>query len=213
MTPAGRAAVIAILIGLLTFALFRMIEAVTDVHGYGNDLLGVSRRLGLAAAGVTYAVYVGLVGSVIFGWRAARSSDQTARDWVAWLLSFPAGAWIVGLLGFVIIGTGIGLAVAGVAEGYRRRVRVERDVRPYVRILGNIGFIARSIIMLLIGAFLVFAAVTANPSHVKGSAGALQTIAGEPYGEWLLGLLTAGLLAFGVFGLAEAAFAEIKERH
>ncbi len=210
-TPLGRAAAIATLIGLCLFALFRIIEAVTDVHGYGDDLAGLLRRVALAGAGIIYAVYVAMVGSVIFGWRAAESSDQAARDWVAWLLSLPAGPWIVGAIGVAIVCSGIGLAVSGVAESYRRRVRVEEDVRRYVKVLGDIGFIARSIVMLLVGTFLIYAAVTVDPSHAKSSGNVLQTIVNEPYGAWLLGLLAAGLVAFGIFGLAEATFAQIKE--
>jgi hypothetical protein len=210
ITPAGWAAAAAVLLGLCTFALFRVIEAVADVHRYGDDLVGLTHRFALGAAGLAYTAYVCLIGSVLIGWRAAQSPDKTARDWVGWLLTFPGGAWIVALLGLAIVGVGIGLAATGIIESYRRRVKVEREIQLYVKVLGRIGFIARSLIIFLIGAFLVFAAVTSDPSYVKGAGGALQAIHSEPYGKWLLGALAAGLLAFGLFGLSEAAFAEIK---
>ncbi|MBV8319390.1 MAG: DUF1206 domain-containing protein, partial [Hyphomicrobiales bacterium] len=43
----------------------------------------------------------------------------------------------------------------------------------------------------------------------KGFAGALRLIQQQPHGSLLLGTTAAGLLAFGIYGVAEAAFGRI----
>jgi hypothetical protein len=65
--------------------------------------------------------------------------------------------------------------------------------------------------MILIGALLLFAGITADPHHAQGLAGALRTIQHQAFGNLLLGLMAIGLLCFGAFGIGEAAFAQIKK--
>jgi hypothetical protein len=51
--------------------------------------------------------------------------------------------------------------------------------------------------------------VSAPGSEAKGFAGALGVIQQQPYGSALLGITAAGLLAFGLYGIAEAAYRRI----
>ena len=60
-----------------------------------------------------------------------------------------------------------------------------------------------------IGLFLLYAALDFNSLEAKGFAGALRLIQQPPHGSLLLGITAAGLLAFGIYGVAEAAFGRI----
>jgi sulfite exporter TauE/SafE len=60
-----------------------------------------------------------------------------------------------------------------------------------------------------IGFFLLFAAIHFRSSEAKGFAGAIRVIQQQPYGSALLAITAAGLLAFGLYGFAEAAFRRI----
>lgn len=212
MSPAGLLAVPILGAGLLCFALFRATEAVLDVHNYGRDMGGILRRTGLAASGLFYGGLTVITASVILGWNLQQGDgDQSVRHWTAWLMSFPAGGWLVGVAGSIVIAIGIGLGVAGIRESFRRRVRFKGHEKSVVALLGKIGFLARSVVMLLIGGFLVFAALTSNPQHAEGLAGALLILKQQTYGGVLLGVTAAGLLCFGAFGLSEAFMAEINK--
>jgi hypothetical protein len=61
----------------------------------------------------------------------------------------------------------------------------------------------------MIGVFLLYAALDANSREAKSLAGALQVIQQQPYGSVLLGIIAAGLLAFGIYNVAEGAFGRI----
>lgn len=209
-SPIGWVVILALAAGLLCFAIFRAIEAVLDVHGYGDAVGGILHRVALGAAGLSYVGLAAIAGAIVLGWNVGQNSDQSVRDWTAWLLSIPGGDWIVGIAGVITVAIGIGLAVSGFRESFKRRVRVDAEPRPYVTALGVIGFIARSVVFVLIGAFLAFAAITADPQQAQGFGGALRTIEGEPYGRLLLGVMALGLSAFGLFGISEALFADIK---
>lgn len=209
-SPAGWAAVVPIAVGLFCFAIFRALEAIFDVHGYGGGLRGGLRRAALGAAGISYVALAVIAAAIVSGWPVATDPDQKVRGWTAWLLSIPGGDWIVGIAGLITVCVGVGLAVGALRGSFNRRLRVDRDQRPYVTALGTVGLLSRAVIFVLIGAFLVFAAVTANPNDAEGFGGALRAVQRQPYGDWLLGITALGFLAFGLFGLGEAVFAEIK---
>lgn len=204
--PAGSLLALIIALCLLCFAALRTIEAIDDVYTYGDDLYGLARRTSLGLAGVFYAV-VGLAGtSIVLAGRYAPSNDQTVQDWTAWALGMPLGRWLVALAGVVIVAIGLGLAAAGFGGKFRRRLRLHEKGSTLVTVLGATGFLARSVVFIMIGAFLIFAAIHARPDEAQGFGGALRALRGEPYGNILLLMAAVGLVAFGIFGVSEAYY-------
>ncbi len=59
------------------------------------------------------------------------------------------------------------------------------------------------------GVFLVKAAVEFDPSNAVGLDGALRKLAQASYGPFFLGLVAAGLIAFGLYSLADARYRRI----
>ena len=206
-TPAGWTLAAPTVIGLVCFAAFRALEAIADLHGYGDDLYGALHRAALAAGGLFYAGLAAVAASIVLGWDVARSDDATVRDWTAWLLGMPGGGILVAIAGFATVATGVGLVVSALRQTFKQRVRLEPKPRPYVTAIGIVGMVARAVVFLLVGAFLVFAAVTSDPQQAEGFSGALATIEQQPYGRPLLGATAMGLIAFGLFGVSEALFA------
>jgi hypothetical protein len=82
--------------------------------------------------------------------------------------------------------------------------------RGIVTTLGRLGFVARAVVYAMIGSFLVFAALHSHSSEAKGFGGALRFIQQQPYGSVLLGITAVGLLAFGIYGIAEGACRRIE---
>ena len=92
---------------------------------------------------------------------------------------------------------------------FNRRLDAKKVQREIVTELGIAGFLARAFVFAMIGLFLLFAAVNSRSNEAKGFAGALQVIQHQPYGSVLLAITAAGLLAFGVYGIAEGAYRRI----
>jgi hypothetical protein len=204
--PMGGVLALVIALGLLCFAALRLTEAIDDVHGYGKDWRGVAQRASLAIAGLFY-IGLGVLGtSIVLTGEAARSEDAEVRDWTAWALSMPAGEWLVGLAGLIVAGVGIGLAVNGARQRFSVRLEKSDEGSGFAIVLGTIGFLARSLVFILIGCFLIFAAWHANAREAAGFSGALMALRSERYGNALLLTAAAGLLAFGLFGVLEARF-------
>jgi hypothetical protein len=64
----------------------------------------------------------------------------------------------------------------------------------------------RKIDFAIIGVLLLAAAIWARPEAARGLGGALATLAEQPFGPWLLGVVAVGLAAYGVFLLVEARY-------
>jgi Domain of Unknown Function (DUF1206) len=71
------------------------------------------------------------------------------------------------------------------------------------------GYIARGVVVALVGFFVARAAWPYDPKEAVGLDGALAKLAHAPYGPVLLGLVAAGLFAYAVFSLVEARYREV----
>jgi hypothetical protein len=161
----------------------------------------------LVAAGKVL-VYAGLAGSAVAVALKApvRSGNREVVDVTAWVMQAAGGRLLVGATGLGIGIAGVVLFVKGMGKSYDREVDLGSappGTRRIFETLGVVGMTARGAIFALIGSFVVQAAVTFDPRDAKGIDGVLKSLAAEPFGSLLLGLMAGGLAAFGVFSLIE----------
>jgi hypothetical protein len=76
-------------------------------------------------------------------------------------------------------------------------------------ILGVVGLVARAVAFLLIGVFVLKAAIDYAPSKAVGIDGALARLAQHSYGTAALIAVAAGLIVFGAYSIADARFRKI----
>jgi len=209
--PLGSFLLFAVAAGLLCFACWRAVQSLLDTDHCGGDLKGLWRRLVYGAAGLFYVGFASVALSMIFGY-AHGSSDQAVRDWTAWLLARPAGQWIVAAAGLAMMAGGLGTGIAGLRAEFKGRLDLAERPRWFVTLLGSAGYLARACVLAIVGLFLVFAAVDSNSSESTGFAGALRVIQSQAHGTALIACAAAGFMAFGLFGLSQAAFRRIATR-
>jgi hypothetical protein len=208
--PLGAALLVLLAAGLLCFAVWRGAQSLLDADDCGDDVKGLWRRAVYAGAGLFYLGFATVVLSMAAG-TVWGDGDRALRDWTAWLLRQPLGDWLLGAAGLAVIAAGIGMGVTGCRAEIRKRLDLEKKPRLLVSALGLAGSLTRALVFCIIGAFLIFAAIDSNAHEATGFAGALAVIKGQPYGAMLLGVTAAGFLAFGAFGIAEAAFRRIDD--
>ena len=75
--------------------------------------------------------------------------------------------------------------------------------------MGALGHVARGVVFGLIGIFVIKAALEYDPKEAIGLDGALQKLAHQSYGPWLLGLTAAGLLAYAAYCFADARYRRV----
>jgi hypothetical protein len=197
--------------GLIGYVLWRFVQAVKDPDNKGSDAKGIVTRIGYAVSGLIYAGLALVASQLIIGSRGDGNS-KTPRDWTADLLAAPYGRWIVGLIGVVIIGFAFYQFYQTYSARFRQYFKLgEMSVQQekWATYAGRIGFATRGIVQSIIGGFLVVAAWQYDASEAGGLGKALQTLAQQPHGPWLLGCVAAGLIAYGIYSLVLARYRRI----
>ena len=75
--------------------------------------------------------------------------------------------------------------------------------------IGVVGLVARAVAFALIGIFVLKAAIDYSPKDAVGIDGALAKLAQHSYGTTALSIVAAGLIAFGVYSIADARYRKI----
>ena len=205
--PYGLVALWLLFIGFAGYALWRLSEAVFGVTGEGN---GAGPRLKSLVRAVLYAIFAVLTVKVITGQQASQASQQ--KDLTATVMRHTGGRWLVGIVGVAIVIAGLALVLEGIRRKFMKYLRtgeMSPQTRRTVERLGMIGTTARGLVFALAGVLVIDAAVEFKPSKAGGVDKALLTLRNQPFGEFLLILAAAGLIAFGVYGLAEARWRRV----
>ncbi|PZS14519.1 MAG: hypothetical protein DLM57_14375 [Pseudonocardiales bacterium] len=192
-----------ITIGLAGYALWRWSEAAFGVVGEGRKK---GPRVQSFVRGCVYAFFAvnafGLVRHAHQQSQVHQQQTSTARA-----MAHPLGRWAVGILGVIVVIVGLVQIVEGFThkfEKYLDEHRMSPATRRTVTVLGTVGTVARGVVFILAGVFVVRAAYDFDPNKARGLDGALRSLEGTSAGPWLLGAAAVGLMAFGLYGFAEA---------
>ncbi|MDI6515157.1 DUF1206 domain-containing protein [Streptomyces coelicoflavus] len=208
--PFGAVLLWALGAGLVGMALWRLSEALFGVTG--KDGHTARKRLPAAARCVFYAFVAYSVLAFAAGAGGSGSSDRQSRDVTARVMEIPAGRWLVGVAGVAIVVAGAVIGVQAVRRSYHKKLKLgalSPRVRRLVDVTGVGGGVARGLVFAGAGAFAVRAAVDYQPDRVKGLDDTLRSFADTPLGPWLLALVAAGLVLFGVFSFTLARWRRV----
>jgi hypothetical protein len=207
----GKLLVGALAVGLLGYAVWRFAEAALGRPLEGGEKEGWTKRLGYLARGFWYLGLFGVAVAVLVG--ADESGGSKSEDrFTGRVLQWPAGRWLVAAVGLGILGAGVFNLWRGFTGRFRKNLKLRKlsplEERAFT-IVGGVGHVARGIVFGLIGFFLVQAAYDYDPQEAVGLDGALAKVLQQDYGDTLLTLVAAGLVAYGVYCFVEARYREV----
>ena len=205
----GHIALIVMALGLGGYALLRLMQALFDLERKGSGPKGLIIRAAFIGSAVFYASLAFATLGLAFGNRSM--PDDQEKGWVAWAFGLPFGNWVIGIIGAIVIGVGVWQGYLAYRARFVERFcwdTMSAGEQRWTTWIGRIGLLARGIVIALIGAFLVQAALLVDASKVEDSAEALQSLAGL-FGWWAVGLVAAGLVAYGVYLFAAARYCKI----
>ena len=195
-------------IGFAAYALWRLSEAAFGVVGEGN---GAGPRLKSLGRAVVYAGFAVLTFKAISGAQSGSQSHQQ-QDLTAKVMQYPAGRWVVAIVGLIIVIAGLVLIMEGFRRKFMKTLRTDQmspRTRRVVRLLGTVGTAARGAVFALVGILVIDAAITHSASKSGGVDKALLTLRDQPFGVVLMLAAALGLLIFGVYGLCEARWRKV----
>ncbi len=212
--PFGRILLGLVAVGLVGYAIWRLVQAIMDPEQEGTDGEGIVKRIGYAISGLVYLGLAFTSFQIIRG--TGGGGGGSTQDFTARLMSQPFGQWLVGIVGVIIISIGFFQLYKGFAAKFRDDLKLSEmgdAEETWATRAGRIGLAARGVVYGVIGGLLIQAAVQANPQQAGGLGEALSTLARQPYGPWILGLVALGLVAYGAYAaLVLARFRKIEVR-
>lgn len=208
----GRVVLAALVAGFAAYALWRFVQAYAEKPSEDDSAAKAwGKRAGYAGRGVVYAGLTYSTLRLLFGGQA-QSQNQKAHHSTAVVLSWPAGPWLVGVGGVVLLGAALWNLYRGISRKFEDKWRLNKlspGLRTWGSRAGLVGHVARFVVFGLIGSFVIKAAVDYSPKDAIGLDGALEKLARAPYGPWLLGLTAAGLVGYGVFCFFDARLRDV----
>lgn len=210
--PFGQMILVLIAIGLVGYALWRLIQAINDPENKGTDAKGIFTRLGHVFSGLAYIGVAVNAAMLAIGASDGGSGNNSKQDWTAMVMQQPFGRWLVGIAGAVTIGIGFWRLYQAYKIKFRKKLNLN-DLNPqqedWLVNISRFGIAARGIVFVMIGFFVLQAAKSYDPEKVKGLDGALLTLTQQPFGKVLLALMALGLIAYAVYLLLQARYRRI----
>ena len=210
--PFGQWLLALVALGLLCYGIWRILMAVRDPERRGTDAKGIVIRVGYGVAGLAN-IAIALAATNILAGAGGRGGDSE-QAMTAQLLAQPFGRWLVGIIGAIVI-------IVGLVQFYRAWTaefmqeyalsQMRASAVTWARRVGRLGLSARGITFALIGWFLIRAALQYDSSEAGGLGKALATLAAQPYGTWLLGMVAVGFVCYGLYCFSHARFRRFRQ--
>jgi Domain of Unknown Function (DUF1206) len=201
--PFGKVFLLVAIIGLGAYSAWGIIRAIFDPLHRGSDASGYVERLGFVSSALSYAAIVVFGVKILIG-SGGGSSDST-KQMITSVLNHPAGGLLTVLIGLVAIGVAVGQFI----EAYRavfqwdlKGAEMSAAERNLAIAFGRFGMLARGVIFLIVGWFIVQAGLHHDSSQVQGFGGAFLFLLDKPYGHVILGIVALGFVALGLHSLA-----------
>ena len=204
-TPVGGVLLWLLAIGFIGMTVWRLSEAVYGAPG-ADGRQATSRVAALGRAVIAGVIAYGVL-TFTLGAGSHQSSDTESVDVTATLMRHTGGRVLVVVIGLAFFGGGLFVAYRAWRKQFLRELQLGKlrtGARRVVTWLGEFGGIARGIVFVTAGGFLIDAAADAQPGKAKGLDSSLRALAATPLGPWLLVLVALGLIMFGAFSCCQA---------
>lgn len=203
--PFGNVLLALIALGLLCYTGWRFVQAFQDPENIGSHDKGKAKRVGFFFSGL---LYLGLAGIAIKKLIDAGSSGGGNKTFG--FLSGNFGVFVFAVIGIVLIITSIHhfkKAHSGkFLQKFHYKSIAEEKRRKLIKNTGYLGIIARGVILGILAFIFLRAAYHSNTTDIKSTTDAFSFLRDSSYGAWLMGLVAAGFVCYGIYMLAMAKY-------
>ncbi len=200
-TPGGVFILWVVVVGLLALGLWEVLETILAPGADPKRRWATRLKEGGKAIVYFALAWLGIV--IAMGGSASSNSSNTSMT--AKILAAPGGVFLLVLIGLGVIAIGVYYIVRGARKTFARDIQTPPGAAGDATItLGVVGYISKGIALGIVGILVVVAAATTDPQKASGLDGALLTLRQLPFGPFILFLVSAGLIAYGVYYCVKA---------
>ena len=188
-------------IGLLAYAAFRLMCAISDLQHRGNDATGIMKRIGDAASAVAHMFLGYACYQFATGEKSSSAGEGSGQEMAGSILQMDIGWILINVVGIgFLLGAFMQAKTAWTAHFMHRiSARAPNITKP----IGRAGHFARSVVFLLIGWSMVRGAWAEEEERVAGLGEAILSLRDAGF---IYTLVAIGLIMFGLFSLFTARY-------
>lgn len=203
-------------LGLVCYAIWRFIQSIQDPEGIGTDGKAVVKRISFFISGL---VYLGLgIYAIVDIFREPSSSGSGGGSGGGGFLSGDTGKYVFIVVGIALAGKAIYQFIKAYKGDFLKKFQIksiaEGSKRKFIKNMGYAGLVARGVVVGIVAYFFLRAGFSyggGGSEQVKGTSEAFSFIQQQSSGPWLLGLVAAGLVCYGIYMFTMARYRQFDD--
>lgn len=213
--PFGKTLLGIMAIGLIGYAVWRVVEGITDPARTGSDAKGLALRGSYIVRGLAHAALALQALRVAFRQTSGGDDGANARAATSRAMDMPLGEWLV------ILG-GAGIAAYGLYQLYRAAQSkltkqldfgaLHAETGRWAIPVSRFGIASRGVVFVMVGVLFMRAGWDANANEAGGIGAALSALGDGAYGRVILATVAIGMIAYGVYEGIQARYRRIDAR-
>ena len=231
--PFGRTLLFLMAAGLVSYALWRVVQAITDPERRGSDAKGIALRSSFAARGLLHLGVAftafrmamrngeessggdtgaaggagGAGGTGGTGGAGGAAGGGGQEEMAARTLEAPGGETLLWLVGAAVLGYGLYQLYRAYAAKLSKQLdlgQLSAETGRWAIGMSRFGIAARGVVFCLTGFFVVRAAMAHDPNQAGGVDRSLDALG--QMGTWPLAVVAIGLVAYGAYEMLNARY-------
>lgn len=199
--PLGTPLLWIVALGLLAYALFKLMSGLGNLENFQNDGMGAAKRLGQVASGAIHLFLAYAAYKFATGGKTSSSAGGGEGAMAQPVMDFELGPVLIGL-------AGAGMLIAAAMQARQAFTgdfmkHIGGHAPRAVSAIGRAGHAARAVVFAIIGWSLLRAGWFSDGDAVKGLGEALLSLRDNGL---VYTLVAIGLLLFGAFSLVTARY-------
>lgn len=134
--------------------------------------------------------------------RAGGGDSAVARMGIGWLIGYPAGRLALRVAAIIVIVSAAVAIVRGLSGKLPSALApngLRGGFRTVVLRAGRFGLVAKGVVLLIVGYFLLRAVADLDPTAYREIGGSLRVLSRPPFGPSMLGAVALGLIVYGAY--------------
>lgn len=209
--PAGAILIVAMIIGLIGYVVWRLIQAIGDADRHGTDIKGLAIRGGLLVSALTYtalAIFAATQLGIVTG---SSDSGSGGGGFARTVAGFVGSQWVATGLSIIFLGIGIAHWYKALSGKFKDHFAASEDKMKIISPISAIGLCARGTVFFILAFLLFYRGLTAGEEGgaTPGMKDALKFIQDLPMGDILLGAMAIGIGLFALYSFCEAVWRKV----
>jgi hypothetical protein len=200
----GSMIILIISIGLIFYAVWRILAAFADKKNKGDDKKGKAKRVGYFVNGIIYGALA--ISLFTNGISKSNESNNSKENMALKLMDETYGIVLLYTIAIVLFVIGVIQVIKGYQKKFLNDIEVSGKQKNIVTKLGQFGFISRGISFLIFAYFVAFATLKKNPEAIKGVKEMFLFLRGFSWSNILMALMALGFLAYGLYQFCLAIY-------